>query len=40
MRHAATRMSVNGGPARIPDDMFAEHITENDTLFRPNSPKR
>ena len=24
---------MNGGPARIPDKMFAEHIAENDTLF-------
>jgi hypothetical protein len=27
-------MSMNGGPARIPDDMFAGHIAESDSLSR------
>jgi 2-keto-3-deoxy-6-phosphogluconate aldolase len=27
-------MSVNGGPARIPEDLFAGHIAESDTLSR------
>jgi len=25
---------MNGGPARIPDDMFAGHIAESDSLSR------
>jgi 2-keto-3-deoxy-6-phosphogluconate aldolase len=25
---------VNGGPARIPEDLFAGHIAESDTLSR------
>ena len=32
MRRAATTMSVNGGAARTPDYMFADHIAESDTL--------
>ena len=27
-------MSVNGGPVRIPDDMFTGHIAESDTISR------